>query len=437
MAISTQSLVDTESGLVDRRLFVDGEVYEQELERIFARCWLYLAHESQIPNPGDFVSAYMGEDPILVVRDSRGQIGAFLNTCRHRGMRVCRADEGNAAAFTCTYHGWTYGNDGKLVGVPGYKEYYYEELDMERWGLVPVAQVESYKGLIFGTFDPQAPSLTEYLGDMAYYLDILLDRREGGTEVIGGVQKWTMKCNWKFAADNFAGDAYHVPVSHISAHKVGSLAGEGEPRPDPLRFERLSANGGNGHGILLILNRGEGLSLAGGGLLGNYMTSIATEAQGRLGPQRSRLATSANTVFPNFSLLAPLNTIRVWHPRGPDRAEVWAWCIVDKAAPAEVKEAMRVNYLRSFSMAGMFEQDDGENWNECTKTSQGLLARRYPFNYQMGRGRERHDEEYPGSLAPNVNEHNQRGFYGRWAQLMGEETGAGVDGLAERLQSHC
>src|SRR5688572_23473788 len=175
------SLIDLQTHEVSRRIFIEREIYEEELEKIFARCWLFLAHESQVPNPGDFVSAYMAEDPVLVVRDSRGSIGAFLNTCRHRGMRVCRADAGNAAAFTCTYHGWTYGNDGKLVGVPGYKEYYYEELDMEQWGLVPVAQVDTYAGLIFGTFDAEAPSLTEYLGPTATYcMDVMFSRREGG-----------------------------------------------------------------------------------------------------------------------------------------------------------------------------------------------------------------------------------------------------------------
>src|SRR6266540_3657733 len=169
--VDVSSLVNVEEGLQSKLIFIERDIYEDELERIFAHCWLFLAHESQIPNPGDFVAAYMGEDPVLVVRDSHGKVGAFLNTCRHRGMRVCRADQGNAAAFTCTYHGWTYGNDGKLVGVPGYKEYYFEELDMENWGLVRVAQVSSYKGLIFGTFDPRAPSLQEYLGDMAWYMD--------------------------------------------------------------------------------------------------------------------------------------------------------------------------------------------------------------------------------------------------------------------------
>ena len=116
------SLVDADHGLIGRGIFIEPEIYEQEQERIFARCWLFLCHESQIPEPGDFFTTYMGEDPVLVVRDSDGQVGAFLNVCRHRGNRLCRADAGNAATFTCAYHGWTYRNDGRLVGVPYLKE---------------------------------------------------------------------------------------------------------------------------------------------------------------------------------------------------------------------------------------------------------------------------------------------------------------------------
>src|SRR5207302_3699878 len=87
-----KSLVDPEGGLINRRIFADREIYELERERLFARCWLYLGHESEVPNPGDFVTTYMGEEPVILWRDLSGRIRAFLNLCRHRGNRVCRAD---------------------------------------------------------------------------------------------------------------------------------------------------------------------------------------------------------------------------------------------------------------------------------------------------------------------------------------------------------
>ena len=97
MALNVKNLVNAENGLLSRRVFVDQDIYEQELEQIFARCWLLLCHETQIPSPGDFMTTYMGEDPVLVVRDRRGKVGAFLNVCRHRGNRLCRAESGNAS----------------------------------------------------------------------------------------------------------------------------------------------------------------------------------------------------------------------------------------------------------------------------------------------------------------------------------------------------
>jgi phenylpropionate dioxygenase-like ring-hydroxylating dioxygenase large terminal subunit len=351
-------------------------------------------------------------------------------------MRVCRADEGNAAAFTCTYHGWTYGNDGKLVGVPGYKEYYYEELDMEQWGLVPVAQVDTYRGLIFGTFDPLAPSLDEYLGDFKFYLDIAFDRREGGVEIIGGVHKWIMPSNWKFASDNFAGDGYHVPVTHISAVKAG-FAGENRRNRPQTVFNGFAAAAGYGHGYAVFTTQLDLERFADDPRYMNYMKEVRDEQEERLGETRTKVAVGNGNIFPNMSLFSGSEgnrTIRVWHPRGPDKIETWSWVFVDKKAPQFMKDFTRLATERQQAgPSSAFEQDDGENWGMCTESSKGVIARNYPLNYQLGLGRERVSEEYPGSLGPAPSEHNQRALYKMWSDLM---TGDSWDEIRRQRNGH-
>jgi phenylpropionate dioxygenase-like ring-hydroxylating dioxygenase large terminal subunit len=424
MSADTIGLVDAEKGLISRRIFIEPDIYQQELERIFARCWLFLCHDSQIPQPGDFFTTYMGEDPVLVVRDNAGQVHAFLNVCRHRGNRLCRADTGNAASFTCAYHGWTYRNDGQLVGVPYMREAYHNELDRERWGLASVAQLDNYKGLWFATFDPTAPPLRDYLGEMAWYLDAFFDRREGGIEVIRGTHKWIMPCNWKLPAENFGGDGYHVPWSHLSAARTGS-GGDFRLKPDPAG---RALSPGNGHSVMTIgpdLDADPPVPE-----IQEYENAIAPEIAKRLGPRLGRGKPTVSTMFPNFSMLrASARTFRVWHPRGPDKTEVWSWIYVDKAAPAEVKKAFRLAGMRAFSPAGTFEQDDMDNWQGCTQTGRGAVARRYPLCYEMGLGHERFDQEL-GAVASDYrySESNHRGFYRRWAALMADERALQVAG---------
>src|ERR1043166_2685448 len=196
-------MVDLQSGRISREIFVNDAIYRQELERLFARAWLFVGHESQIPNPGDFAVSGMGEESVILCRDRGGQVHVFLNSCRHRGMKVCRYDEGNTAVFTCPYHGWSYDADGRLVGVPFFREAYHSELDRSQWGLVEVAQLRRYKGTVWASWDPTAPPFLEYLGDFTRYLDLQLDGwdgREAQAEVLCGVEKWRVSGTRKFSA---------------------------------------------------------------------------------------------------------------------------------------------------------------------------------------------------------------------------------------------
>ena len=137
-------------------------------------------------------------------------------------MKVCRYDQGNTPLFTCPYHNWSFATDGKLVGVPMHKELY-PDLDRSEWSLIEVPRMVNYKGAIFASWDPRAPEFVDYLGDAKDHLDQVLDcrdGREGGSEVFGGVHKWIIPANWKFAAENFCGDTYHNP-SHRSVDLIG------------------------------------------------------------------------------------------------------------------------------------------------------------------------------------------------------------------------
>jgi 3-phenylpropionate/trans-cinnamate dioxygenase alpha subunit len=242
-------------------------------------------------------------------------------------------------------------------------------------------------------------------------------------EVLPGTHKWVIPANWKFAADNFVGDSYHVNRVHGSAVQLGI-----QPAISDLGY-MIAPGNGHGYDINMIKVEGGWRDLAKSiprDLLPymHYLEERRDEVERVTGKERAHLLqyqfASHGTVFPNFSTLdlPRYLSFRVWHPRGPYEMEVWSWCAVEKGMPQEMKEQIGIAYLNQFGPAGTFEQDDAEMWGEITAASRGRVSRRYALNYQMGAGHEQTDPVLPGRIGAALSEINQRDFYRRWAELM-------------------
>jgi len=414
--------VDAEKGVVDRRIFSDPDIFQLEMEQIFARAWLFMAHDSQIPNPGDFFLTNMGEDRVIVVRDNDGQAQVLVNSCRHRGNAICRADEGHATSFMCTYHGWTFDLQGKLVGVPGFKEVYHEELDRENWGLIKAAQVDSYKGFIFATMDGEAPPLDEFLGDVGR-LGISLIADRGDMKVAPGILKYVIPCNWKFASDN-TWDWYHVGISHASAVLSGYLKRPDNPSPNSiLAREHIVWPGEYGHvvagpAISEMINRERTATLG-----VEEAWRDAEQAQRSLGPAGIR-STGHPHIFPNLWIAANSTQLSLRVPKTPTSTEMWFFTLIDEKLPADARDRYRNRANHTFGPTGMLEQDDGENWGESTRAMFGVVSQRYPLHYAMGLGHGEviRDEQGPPRIETQVNEHAQLWHYRAWADYMSAQS---------------
>jgi ethylbenzene dioxygenase alpha subunit len=432
VTLAASSYIDLDKGWVDRRIFWEREIYERELEQIFARCWLFVAHDSQVEKPGDFIITSMGEDGVIVARGQDKRVRVFLNACPHRGNKVCFADVGATRSFICNYHGWAFGLDGALRGMP--EQALYEAtpgFDMKDWGLKQ-ARVESYKGLVFATFDDTAPSLGDYLGDFRWYLDAVLDVEEGGTEFLPGATRWTMQCNWKVAADNFAGDIYHALWTHLGGAKP-TLDAYGGVKIDHENSYQVNVNG---HGWEFGNNMIGNAATMGDRELLRYMKSRADSIAARLGDFRKNMwgAVSSATIFPNFSFLPGYFTFRTFQPKGPTQIEIMAWTLVPKNMPDDIKDRFRRGAMRTFSPAGILETDDGENWENCTATNAGVVTRKQKLYYGLNPTGGDVEGGLPGDITRGqVSDVNQRAFYRRWAELMDGRTWADIPMAPSRM----
>ncbi|MFI6698628.1 Rieske 2Fe-2S domain-containing protein [Streptomyces sp. NPDC050509] len=432
-------LADVRRGMIPAHIYNDEEIFRLERERLFNRAWVFVGHESEIPQAGDYVVRRVLEDSFIVARGEDGQVRALFNMCLHRGMQVCRAEMGNASHFRCPYHGWSYRNDGRIAGLPFHKEAYGGEAGFRRKGqtLLPAPSLDTYNGLIFVSMDPDAPPLREYLGDFAFYLDYYTRQSESGIE-LRGPQRWRVKANWKIGAENFAGDMYHTPQTHTSVVEIGLFR---EPKAEK-RKDGCTYWADNGGGTTYKLAPGtleEKLGYVGyPDVMVEKMKKTWSQSQLDL-IGRDGFMISAASLFPNMSLVhnwpkvedsddvLPFISLRTWQPIGPDETEVLSWFMVDAEAPEEFKALSYKAYLMCFGSTGMFEQDDVENWVSLTNTAAGSMARRLLLNSRMGLLEDGSavvpplpPEEFagPGQAYVGYGEYNQRHLLERWAEHM-------------------
>jgi len=420
---SIQALFDPATGWLDRRVLSDPSLYQLELERIFARGWNFMCHDSQLKASGDYLISYIGEDQIIVVRDEDGEVHALLNTCRHRGNALCRAEQGRAKSFVCSYHGWNYGLDGRLLGVPGLGTFYHGDLDKSRLGLAK-ARIESYLGFHFATLAPDAPPLHDFLG-VTGRTGLAMVCAHGDVEVAEGVQKNVIDCNWKIAVDNLF-DWYHVPYSHASADASGFF----EVAKIQFPKNQMVMLGEYGHAIggpvipremqdqidRLTDEQREEMSRAQQENAPRIRPKSATELMGSEGVRSQ----GHPNIFPNLWVTISGTQMCLRLPRGPSHTELWWYTLVPKAAPPAAKRDIirRMNHV--FGPAGLLEQDDGENWSQSTRSARGVAGRELGQALVMGLG---HDEMRVGASGEHyieglISEHGQRWLYRAWTDWM-------------------
>lgn len=368
-------------------IYTDPEIFELEMEKIFYRSWVYVAHESELPQPGDYKAAYIGLQPLIVSRGmDDGNIYVMFNRCRHRGAVVCQEAFGNSNYFRCPYHGWTYTNKGDLVGVP-YRQAYGKDFSTSDLGLVHVPKVASYRGFIFASLSEDVPTLEEHLGRSRPYIDWVVDLSPEGIDLSVGAHRAIYKANWKLQMENTV-DNYHFSFVHQSFVKIVEKRKGGKHDASGNPTWR-SCDLGNGHGML---DFGEQHALGGANMPFNM------------------------NVFPNIGLVSA--HLRVVRPLAVDRTEVTLYPILLKGVSDELNESRLREHEEFYGPAGFGAPDDIEVAFE--RVYAGIRAEGNPW-VLFNRGVERENVDDKGIRYGHVtDEVGQRGFYRQWRRMMSD-----------------
>lgn len=414
-------------GAVHSDVFTDESIYEAELERIFYRYWVYLAHVSEVPEPGDYCTKWIGSQSIVVAHGKDGVIRAFFNRCRHRGTIVCRYDSGHAGFFRCPYHGWTYDNSGELVGVP-YPSRYGPEFkkDKTSLGLVPCPRLDQYRGFLFVSLADEGPSLREHLGNAADYIDLFVGASPTEKmELRAGASKTMFRGNWKFVGM----DGYHVNFTHktvldLQQRRRGKGFARGANNSD--KSPNQTWDLGRGHCRLdlsltdrVAVGQASTSSLAGeipdteGGR--QYLASMVD----RYGDQAKaeeviRRARDVHIhIWPNLQLIG--SQVRVIRPLSAGMTEVIGYPALLGDVPDDINERRLRAYEWFNGVAGFGSPDDTEVFE---RNQIGLFCNKEPW-LVLTRGMSQAEEGPNGCVVGNItDEVTQRAQMRAWAEAM-------------------
>ena len=413
-------------GEVHSRVYTDPNLFELEMTRIFATTWLFIGHESEIPNPGDFKLRWMGKAQVIFVRGHDRVIRVLMNRCRHRGAEVCEFESGNTRVFACPYHAWSFDTTGKLLGVPQ-PEAYETSLVGKGLDLTAAPRVDSYRGFVFASLAAEGQTLTECLGPASGHLDIAIDSSPTGELFVdAGQQRTRYRGNWKLVGM----DGYHPNYLHasvVASWQRNQTAGLGAThRDDPYKDNPRSStlDLGNGHVALYLLEHrlpayekhcAHLRSMKGG-------DKYIEDMHKKHGEKRARELISSGgdphmAIFPNLQILS--TQLRVINPFAVDNTEQIALAY----RLGGVDDAINIDRLRQqesfYGPCGAGAPDDSEVFE---RVQRGMHAELNPW-LNVSRGLHRQKVRPDGILAGQItDEVPQRAQMNRWLELMVKES---------------
>ena len=356
--------VDKHEFLVHRSVFTEREILARERAEIFSKCWLFIGHETELPNKGDFKRKKVGGRNLVFTHSKDGVIRALYNTCPHRGALVCRESSGNATAFKCFYHAWSFTNDGKLAGMPG-KDSFPEDFNADGTkDMKAVKRLENYRGFMFVNFDEDAISLDEYLGNAKEYIDLVVDQTEEGFVALDGVQEYSVRANWKLLGENSV-DLYHGQPTHKTYFDIKQAQDPGLTR---VTLEGKGIDLGNGHAVMEYIAPW-GRPIAQWTPLWDEsfkedMEKVKENLVKRHGKERGDRIANYNRnilIFPNLVINDIMAvTARTYYPTSPGYMEVLGYSLAPKGEGEAARIARNNSFLEFLGPGGFATPDDNE-----------------------------------------------------------------------------